>query len=166
MYRHQNLRINYTSYDLCRSQDTLNPRKNSDIMLQSHDDDADRTIESRLYWYARILSIFHVNAWYNSPLSNNTSPVRVDLLRVCWFGHDPSTRYRSGRQYHRLHRIGFVPDDDPDAFGFVHPNEVIQAVHLIPAFADGQTHVLLPNEQSLGRKPGQDKDWHFFYVNQ
>ncbi|KAI0076042.1 hypothetical protein K474DRAFT_1708449 [Panus rudis PR-1116 ss-1] len=70
--------------------------------------------------------------------------------------------YKSGFHYRRLHRIGFIPESDPEAFGFVDPDDVIRAVHLIPAFALGRTDTLLKGN-SVARVGG--KDWKYFYVN-
>ena len=58
--------------------------------------------------------------------------------------------------------------DDPtqasSAFGFIDPAEVIQGVHLIPAFAHGKTDGLLGPSIACPLKD-KDKDWQYFYVN-
>ena len=60
IYRHKVLRINYTTYDLRRAQDLLNLHMHADVMVLSHEDTED--IENpHPYWYARIISVFHVN---------------------------------------------------------------------------------------------------------
>lgn len=111
MYEHSVLRVNYTTYDLRREQDSINPRTRPDIMMLSHETDELR----HPYWYARVIRIFHVN--------------------VRHFGADST----SGFTARRLHRIGFVEAGDPDAFGFVDPDVVLRGVHLIPSFAHGHT---------------------------
>ena len=88
----------------------------------------------------------------------------VEFLRVRWLGIDPD--HRSGFRHARLPKMGFVPDDDPDAFGFLDPSHVIRGCHLIPAFADGRTTSLMPYQgEMLARTPGEDEDWVYFYVN-
>lgn len=57
IYRHKVIRINYTTYDMRRSQDSVNPRTHADIMVLSHENDA--TTPSHPYWYARVLGVFH-----------------------------------------------------------------------------------------------------------
>ena len=57
LYSVKVLQVNYTTYDVHRGQDSLNPRtQHCDIMVCSHEDDP----EAHPYWYARILGIFHV----------------------------------------------------------------------------------------------------------
>ncbi len=162
MYLHKVIRINYTTYDVRRAQDSLNPRTHSDIMMLSNENDG---AEAHLFWYARIIGIYHVEVFHRIPgLSTPMGdPVRVDLLWVRWFGRELS--YRGGWSKQRLHRIGFVEDhEDTPAFGFVHPSQVLRGAHFIPAFAHGRTGGLLP--PSISRpKRDKDEDWRFFYVN-
>jgi hypothetical protein len=59
--------------------------------------------------------------------------------------------------------VGFVDSNDPAAFGFLDPNEVIRAVHLIPAFNEGRTANLLG--PSIARQESEkDMDWTYYYV--
>ncbi|KAF9006278.1 hypothetical protein BDZ89DRAFT_966089, partial [Hymenopellis radicata] len=58
MYFHKVLRLNYTSYDRRRQQDIINPSTKADIMMLA--DPADQ--KTHPYYYARVLSIFHVRA--------------------------------------------------------------------------------------------------------
>jgi len=137
MYEHSVLRINYTTYDLRREQDSLNSRTHADIMVLSHETDETR----HPYWYARIIRIFHVDVWdYND--ASMAKPCRMNVLFVRWFGRDPS--YNFGFSAKRLPRIGFLRGKDPCAFGFVDPDVVIRGVHLIPGFEHGRTNELLP----------------------
>ncbi len=48
-----------------------------------------------------------------------------------------------GRHQARLPKIGFLPDSDEFAFGFLGPSLVLRGCHLIPAFEDGRTTELL-----------------------
>ena len=52
------MRVNYTTYDMRRDQDSLNPRTQADVMLLAHEDLTARN--SHPYWYARIIGLFHV----------------------------------------------------------------------------------------------------------
>jgi hypothetical protein len=65
----------------------------------------------------------------------------------------------------RLPKIGFIPDTDDLAFGFLDPSLVVRGCHLIPAFHDGYTAALLSAKLSAGRSPGEQHDWTAFYVN-
>ena len=85
--------------------------------------------------------IFYVNICYYGDCSLSDEPQCKDVLFVHWFGHDPT--YSSIFQSCQLSFIGFLPEDDLDAFGFLDPDLVIQGVHLILSFLEGQTSNLL-----------------------
>ena len=90
----------------------------------------------------------------------------MDFLWVRWFGVEPG-RYRHGIHYARLPKIGFIESTDPYAFTFLDPTQAIRGAHLIPAFSEGHTSVLLPTAKSVARilNPEDDNDWTNFYVN-
>ena len=152
IYSHKVLRINYTTYDMRRDQDSINPRTRSDIMVLSQDEE-----DPHPYWYARVIGIYHAIVRIDK-----RHPVVVDFLWVRWYGLD--TEYRSGFQAKRLHRVGFTMSSDPDAFGFVNPSDVLRAVHLIPGFALGRTQTLLPKSVAR-RQDEEDEDYHRYYIN-
>ena len=56
------------------------------------------------------------------------------------------------------------PIETSGAFGFIDPAEVIQGVHLIPAFAHGKTDGLFGPSIACPLKD-DDQDWQYFYVN-
>ncbi|KIO07070.1 hypothetical protein M404DRAFT_137519, partial [Pisolithus tinctorius Marx 270] len=159
LYKHKLLRVNYTTYDLRRMQDSVNPRTHPDIMVLSHEDEDN----PHPYWYARIIGIFHVEIQYNGPELNDRSLKRIDLLWVRWFARD--WHFKSGWASRRLPRVGFYPEDDLDnAFGFVDPNDVVRAIHIIPAFHFGRTSSLLGT--SIARQEiEKDEDWDWYYIN-
>jgi hypothetical protein len=85
----------------------------------------------------------------------------MDFLWVCWYGCDMSAP--GGFKTRRLHRIGFLPSDDINAFGFLDPEEVLRGVHLIPGFAHGRTaHLLGPSIARL--QDENDEDWLYYYI--
>ena len=65
----------------------------------------------------------------------------------------------------QLPKIGFVPDTDLLAFGFLDPSLVIHATHLIPAFNDGRTAGLLATSPTVGRPPDETDNWAAFFVS-
>ncbi|KAF8802003.1 hypothetical protein BYT27DRAFT_7226594 [Phlegmacium glaucopus] len=153
LYRHKVLRVNYTSYDLRRCQDSLNPRTHPDIMVLSHEDD-----DSHPYWYAKIIGIFHAIVQHPS----KPDPVSMDFLWVRWYGRNMT--HKSGWRSKHLPRIGFVDSDDALPFGFLDPLHVVRGCHLIPAFHHGRTEDLLP--PSIARlEIENDEDWLYYYVN-
>ncbi|KAK7021661.1 GLOBIN domain-containing protein, partial [Favolaschia claudopus] len=161
IYAPQVMRINYTTYDMGRDEDTINPRTKSDIMVFSHEDEDDIST-AHPYWYARVLGIFHVEVRHVGERSKSLRIQRMECLWVRWFGRDLG--YKAGWQARRLHRVGFVDFEDGGAFGFLDPSEVIRAAHIIPAFHYGRTTDLLP--PSIARRPDQDDtDFRFYYIN-
>lgn len=165
IYSHQRLRVNYTTYDLRREQDSINPKSHSDIMMLSQEYPDDESTPWHPYWYARIIGIYHASVYFrgsptypNIPAGHRT----IHFLFVRWFGIDIEHQY--GWRAKHIPMIGFSELSDPDAFGFVNPSHILRAAHLIPAFHFGQTNTLLPH--SLARSASEnDHDWLCYYVN-
>lgn len=168
IYFHKTMRVNYTSYDMRRNQDTVTVRTRPDIMVLGHDDENDG--DTHPYWYGRVLTIFHLQARYIPPGAKNAHQIRfqkVDVLYVRWFGRDTSVKGGFGSR--RPHLIGFVESSLPDAFGFLDPQEVIRGAHIIPAFRYGKTSELLGPSviryQDPEREEADHQDWRFYNVN-
>lgn len=162
IFHHSLLRVNYTTYDLRREQDTINPLTRADIMVLSHEDE-----RVHPYWYARVVYIFHVMVQHRKNLSSTfSSATRMNVLFVRWFRRD--VNYPSGWTEKRLHRLQFFDQENPlDAFGFLDPDCVVRGVHLIPAFAYFRTRDLLGASTARRSPDGDDPDtdWKYFYVN-
>ncbi|TBU42748.1 hypothetical protein BD309DRAFT_865692, partial [Dichomitus squalens] len=164
LYRHKTIRINHTTYDMRREQDTINPRTHADVMLLSSDSGDDLP-----FWYACVLNIFHANVRYTGPGSTRATGKwqRIDFVWVRWFERDLS--YSAGFQHRRLHRLQFIDAHDPDniPFSFIDPDDIIQSAYLIPAFEHGGTTDLLGTSKLARRlkDDGEDNDdWCYFYV--
>lgn len=162
MYSVKTLRINYTTYDVRRDSDTINPRTDhSTIMVRS----PETTAGVHPYWYAQVLGIFHAQVLHIDPRQGlqSSQPQHMEFLWVRWLGTEPN--YRSGPRHAKLPKVGFVPEDDDMAFGFLDPSVILRACHLIPNFARGKTQNLLHFPNSIGRRAGFDEDWVNYYVN-
>ena len=170
MYSVQTCRLYYTTYDVQRQTDTVNPRTCADVMVHaSAPDDEDDAGDHEPYWYARVLGIYHAKvSTSHSDAINGREVRRMEFLWVRWLGAEPGHRHGFPRAV--LPKIGFVPSTDEYAFGFLDPKHVIRGCHLIPAFTCGRTSDLLPVEntdarlQCYGRARETD-DWMNFYVN-
>jgi hypothetical protein len=140
-----------------RAQDSMNPCTHADIMVLSHGDDEDEE-KGHPYWYAHIIGIFHVNVRHVGPTSKGSDSQKIEFLWVRWFGRDLG--YRAGWKARRLYHIGFA---DNQQFSFLDPKEVIRGVHLLPAFAHGQTLANLA--PSIARQPSEKhEDWVYYNV--
>lgn len=159
IYSAKVLRVNYTSYDILREQDSMNPRTHCDVMVHTGETGS----HAHRFWYARVIGVFHAQVVHSGAAAQNRSVQRIEFLWVRWFGIDTDHRY--GLKVARLPKIGFVPDTDAFAFGFLDPSLVIQGAHLIPAFCEGKTTTLLTVPRTLGRSYGETEDWLRFYVN-
>ncbi|KAG9122310.1 hypothetical protein FRC07_001374 [Ceratobasidium sp. 392] len=135
MYKHATLQINYTTYDIRRTHDTLNTwLKHHFVMLPNNDPDPDHP-----FLYAKILGIYHTHA---SP--NQAS--RAQRVEFLW-----------------LDRVRYVRRTSPrEMFGFVDPACIIRACHLIPAFKYGRTSELPRTSIAVDAAEG---DWESYYVN-
>ncbi|KZT63977.1 hypothetical protein DAEQUDRAFT_815297 [Daedalea quercina L-15889] len=163
IYFHKALRINYTTYNMRRAQDTLNTQTQCDVMLLAPpEDDGDENANTHPYWYARIIGILHVNVKHRGFLSKSKNAQRMDVLWIRWFGRDNSAP--GGFETCRLHRVGFIDSDSSDpSFGFLDPRQVLRASHMIPGFSYGRTEEYLP--PSIARQPeDKDEDYVYYYI--
>ncbi|KAJ7762206.1 hypothetical protein B0H16DRAFT_1884179 [Mycena metata] len=159
IYATRTLRVNYTTYDVRRGQDTLNPRTSSFVMIRSPETEAG----AHPYWYCQLLGIFHANV-FRVTESGATSPTPMEFLWVRWMGVEPG--YRAGIKRARLPKVGFVPESDPFAFGFLDPQHVLRGSHLIPDFVGGRTNELLATqEDTAARAPDDTEDWATYCVD-
>ena len=115
------------------------------------------------YWYAAVLGVFHADVQHFGAGTVNPRPQVMEFLWVRWLGVVEGHKY--GRRYGQLPKVGFVPNEDEDAFGFLDPSMVIRGCHLMPAFIDGRTASLLhTNHPSEARPDKSLDDWAYYYV--
>ena len=155
IYRHRLLRINYTTYDLQREFDSINPHTDHrDIMLLSNLDG------DHPFCYARVLGIFHANIIYTGPGSKDFKSRRIEFLWVRWF--EVIQDCFSLWEQLALDTVWFLPMDNKDAFDFVDPTNVLRGCHIIPSFADGQLHA---DGVAMSRWANDSDDWKRYYIN-
>ncbi|KIJ68186.1 hypothetical protein HYDPIDRAFT_124385 [Hydnomerulius pinastri MD-312] len=156
LFAGKTLRLRYTTYDVRKESDFICLNRQCDVMLPT----GETHPTAHPYWYARVLRIYHVDVRL---LTEGAEFRTLPLLWVRWLGVVPG--YRAGVRTGRLPKVGFVPSSDPAAFGFLDPDVIIRATHLVPAFADGRSADLLPPRKSIARPEGEEDDWVNFYVN-
>ena len=156
IYRHRLLRVNYTTYDLKRGFDSINPRTDHrDVMLLSDSDGSNHPFS-----YAWVLGIFHANVIYTGPGSKDFQLRRIEFLWVRWF-EVLQDRFLAWEE-HTLDTVRFLPMADKDAFGFVDPADVLRGCHVIPSYADGRLH---SDGIAISRCAGDSNDWKQYYIN-
>jgi hypothetical protein len=160
MYQHQLVRINYTTYDVRRSQDTINPKtSHCDVMLlaqPNEDSESDSEPEHR-FLYARVLGIYHVNVIYTGPGMLDYRPRRLEFL---WVRRFVPVGKRSADC--TLDCICFPPMADGNSFGFIDPTDVLRGCHIIPVFKSGKVH---SDGVALSRCASDFQDWRNYAVN-
>lgn len=158
MYRHTLFRINYTTYDLRRESDTVNPSTDRrDIMMLAHESGPNH----HPFCYARVLGVFHANVIFIGPGSKDYLSRRLEFLWVRWL-QIPELPATVGWDQHILDKGKFLPMNSGDAFGFVDPADVLRGCHLLPSFADGR---LRPDRIAASRSAHDADDWNYYYIN-
>lgn len=151
MYSHKIVRFNYTTYDIRRAQDVVNPgSSHCNVMLLSP------ATSTHPYLYARVLGIYHANVVYTGPGSLDYTPHRMDFLWVRWYD------YREGENEARLGQLSFPPITSERAFGFVDPANVVRGCHIIPRFSQGKRH---PSGVGFSKLARDSRDWVTYYIS-
>lgn len=168
MYQHQTAQVNYTTYDVRRAQDIINPNTaRRDIMVLNipekqdiHQDDSTTNGSSSKFAYARVLGIFHVNEFLASSTQPvlNCRPHRLEFLWVRWYDHaSPAHSWRS----RELDRLCFPPLADEGSFGFIDPRDIVRACHIAPVFSAGKVH---QDGVGISVSAKDHQDWRFYFV--
>lgn len=84
------------------------------------------------------------------------------MLWVRFYEFDST--YRAGLEAQRYYRVHFTRSASGEAFGFINPQDVLRATHLIPGFRCGRTKALLPSSLARWESEG-DEDWMYYHVN-
>jgi hypothetical protein len=121
--------------------------------------------EEHPYLYGRVLDLFHVNVTNDGP--NSLLPNgEVAVLQIAWVRWLEVDTSEGPCGFHSLRypTVSFHKSSEPDAFGFIHPDEIVRAVHLIPKFKSRHTSEYL-DAPSRGRPEAEISDWKHFNVN-
>ncbi|QRV90230.1 hypothetical protein RhiJN_18248 [Ceratobasidium sp. AG-Ba] len=161
MYRHRTLRINYTTYDVHRDQDVLNPSTSNCFVVLPAEVGPD--LDDHPFVYAKVLGVYHAKV----SCGNGNLPRRMDFVHVRWLYYD--YKRPGGWETNRLDRLSYIKCDSDqdiaDSFDFVDPKNIIRAAHLIPEFAAGTTSQFLQAGSSIAHDNDDQTDWNGYYVN-
>jgi hypothetical protein len=161
IYSHQVARFNYTTYDVRRGQDVINPSTpHCDIIMLANRNQETHQERDHPFLYARVLGIYHANVVYMGEGMLDYEARRIEFLWVRWFEYDSSTS--SGWSDLRLDCVCFQPLASEGAFGFIDPRDVLRGCHIIPAFTKGKRH---SDGVSISRYAQDGKDWTRYHVN-
>jgi hypothetical protein len=130
MYKHKTMRINYTSYDVRRDVDVVSTSATGKCNVMVLVPENIR-LYGHPFWYARVLEIYHVNVIYTGEGNTDFLPRRLEFLWVRWYELEDQL------DMSRSHRLSFPPSSDNDSFGFLDPDDVLRACHIIPVYREG-----------------------------
>jgi hypothetical protein len=163
LYRHKTLRINYTTYDVRRDSDVVNPDTgHCNVMLLSAEDESSEPA-NHPFLYARILGIFHANVIYVGAGSIDYKPRRIEFLWVRWYRLIDSDNKPKMQNSGYLRRLSFPPMTSDDAFGFINPADVLRASYIVPRISQGQVHF---DGIGISRHARDSEDWKMYFVIQ
>ena len=155
IYQHHLLKVNYTTYDVRRSQDVIKSHWN--IMMLASDDDENG---GHRFLYARVLGVYHANVIYTGSGMLDYSSRRFDFLWVRWY--QCSTARSPRWEDRKLDMVRFLPMANEHAFGFLDPKDVLRGCHIMPAFAYDKLH---RDGISMSKCANDGNDWSEYYVN-
>jgi hypothetical protein len=161
IYHHRLCRFHFTTYDVRRGSDTINPSTTrcNIMLLADNADVADGSSIGHRFLYARVLGVYHANVVYTGPGMHDYQARRLDFLWVRWYEVvDPDT---SGWSNSRLDSVRFPPMNGEDAFGFVDPKDVLRTCHIIPNFAKGNQHA---DGVGVSRCAKDAGDYYQYYI--
>lgn len=165
IYQHKVFRVNYTTYDVRRAQDVINPdTPHCNIMVlngtqQDHDDDN----ELGLFMYARVLGVCHANVVYVGPGVIDYQPRRMSFLWVRWY--QQIDLRRTGWTARKLDRARFPSISAHNGvapFGFLDPSSVLRACHIVPVFCKGKRY---EDGKGMSFNGREASDWNEYYIN-
>ncbi|KAG1779850.1 hypothetical protein EV702DRAFT_954890, partial [Suillus placidus] len=81
----------------------------------------------------------------------------IKFLFVRWYKTIQSHTWDT----HTLGWVRFLPLENPNAFGFMDPGDVLRVCHIIPAFSRRQCD----QSNSISPLAGDKHNWHEYYVN-
>jgi len=158
MYKHKIMHINYTSYDIHRDEDivytgTRGHCNNVMVLALAH-----IWLYGHPFWYAQVLGIYHVNVICTGEGNANFLPHRLEFLWVRWYEPEdqPGTN--------RLACISFLPSSDDHSFGFLDPDNILRACHVIPLFQLGLACKNGPGLSCCDQNHGHT-DWESYIAN-
>lgn len=156
------MQVNYTTYDMRREYDIVNPRKHADILVLAPEVDPSTHSDpsGHPFRYARVLGIYHTKFVHARTAARGVGTQEVDFLWVRWYARD--TTSKSGFASHRLHPLHLMSTDDPLACSFLNPDDVVRGIHLIPGFAHGYRPV---EDGKIEGSALLRKTWNRYYVN-
>lgn len=151
------MRINFTTYDVRREQDIIHAgTSHCDVMVLN----SNSSQSEHPFLYARVLGIYHANVIYPDADMADYRPHRLEFVWVRWYERDHSLS--AGYTSKRLDRVHFPPMIHEDSFGFLDPDDILRACHIIPALSQGRLHT---DGRGISHCAQDSQDWRAYHIN-
>ncbi|KAF7985138.1 hypothetical protein HWV62_7692 [Athelia sp. TMB] len=161
IYEHAFCRINYTTYDVRREQESINAdSSHCNIMVLSSEAGSDSSQERMSYRYGKVLGVYHANVIFLGKGMVDYTPVRMEFLWVRWY--ELVAGNHSAWDARKLDRLQFPPLAHDSSFGFVNPDDVLRGCHVIPAFSQGKRHI---EGKGMSLRAKDASDWKEYFLN-
>jgi hypothetical protein len=159
IYSHKLLRINYTTYDVRRSQDVLHVgTPHCNVMFLNGRYGPETWRSEHPYVYAKVLGVFHADVSYAGPLPPGLQRPeyrRIDFAWIQWYHFaDADTPFG-------LDRVAPCLVDSAGALTFIDPADVVRCVHLIPRFSQGKFTGRIPDSLIVDMRDS----WEEYFIN-
>lgn len=161
IYSHAIFHVNYTSYDVRRDVDIINPRTSRrDLMCLRELEEGEKADVAHRFVYCRVLGIYHVNIIYRGRGAFDLRKRRFDFLWIRRYQALDSTSLPDS-----LDRLELIPLAKQDAVGFLDPADVLRASHIIPRFSLGQRYSGASTSRIASKLAKDQDDWNEYYAN-
>jgi hypothetical protein len=158
MYHHNTARFNYTTYDVRRAQDVINPRtSHCNVMVLRAENDVEP--QGHRFIYGKVLGIYHTNVIFIGVGMVDYTPIRMEFLWVRWY--EPIDQVSSW-DTSTMDRVKFPSMFDEHSFDFLDPTNVLRGCHIIPSFAHKKRR---PDGSGISACAGDKDDWRAYYIN-
>ncbi|KAG1823887.1 uncharacterized protein BJ212DRAFT_1444804 [Suillus subaureus] len=159
MYHHNTTRFNYTTYDVCRTQDIINPwTSHCNIMVLCTDNDMGP--QGHRFIYGKVLGVYHTNVILIGCAMVDYTPIQMEFLWIRWY--KPVDQVSSW-DTSTMDCVRFPPMADEHSFDFLDLADVLRGCHIIPSFTSKRR---CPDGSGLSACAGDKDDWCAYYVNQ
>jgi len=137
-------------------EDRIYTKHHPNIMVLSDDDE-------HPYSYGHVLDLFHIGVMNNGPNSILTDGTRVATLEMVWVHWYTLSKPQGPSGFHSLRypSVSLCDSNDSDAFGLIHPDDIVRCVHIIRDFNYGNA----AESSGPASDKGQEVDTAQFCVN-
>ncbi|RXW15845.1 hypothetical protein EST38_g10003, partial [Candolleomyces aberdarensis] len=156
-YSHKIMRIKYTIYNTRRDEDIIHlDTDRCNVMLLNPE--YSRGSSSHPFRYAKVIGILHAQVGYVGSIGRHGKTYEyrpTEFLWVRWYRVCPAADLE-------LDKAELLPLSDPESLGFIDPNEVLRACHMIPCFKNGKRY---PDGKGMSEVAGDGTDWNLYFIN-